>query len=655
MISRDPAILGREVLVNGLTFQVVGVMPDGFRGLMVGPPDYWAPLSLLGQLVPAHRGREGEAGVGIIGRLRPGLAPQQARAELAAWDTQQIPAGNERRVSDLVLTPRRGTVPHPLEAVIVTAPLFFAFGLILLIGCANVTNLLLARGVSRQREIGIRLSIGASRLRIVVQLLTESLLLALVAAAAGYGISRVVLRAIIGAVMTSMPSGIGDVRLTVPDGDWRVLLFLLIGAVVSTAFFGLTPALQATRIEPVRTIRGEVVRDARPGRARNFLIGLQVSASALLLICAAVFLRSTFTATTESPGVRISDIVVVRVSSEDARPAMVQAVRDEPSVAAVAASWPSALTTGPQVIANTGVGTTPLAYHFVSPEYFSVMGIDVLQGRGFMPEERSSHMSVAVVSAATASRLWPRGQAVGQVLRLDRGTDAGPAKPGEPVLESRSVTVVGVVKDVAGFRIAPLDPAVIYLPIDAAMPGTALVTRVHGDPDRARESLVTRLSVIDPNMASPGQVGTMVWVTRMVAYFLWLAFWLTVVLGVLALALTLSGLFGVLSYLVERRSREIGIRMALGAGASDVTRLVLWQTIRPVGIGLAIGALAAAGLAALLLASPAAAGLGEVVRVLDPVAYAAAVVIVVAACLVAASIPAARAAKLNPTEALRQE
>ena len=170
--------------------------------------------------------------------------------------------------------------------MVVFAPLFFAFGLILLIGCANVANLLLARAVARQREIGIRLSLGATRRRIVRQLLTESLLLALVAAAAGFVISRVVLEAIINAVMTSMPPDIGDVRLSVPDADWRVLLFLIVGAGVSTMLFGLAPALQATRIEPIRTIRGEVVRDARPGRSRNVLIGLQVSASALLLICA---------------------------------------------------------------------------------------------------------------------------------------------------------------------------------------------------------------------------------------------------------------------------------------------------------------------------------------------------------------------------------
>ena len=216
-----------------------------------------------------------------------------------AWDAAQVSGSSpiERVGSRITLVPRRGTVPQPLEAVPVTGPLFFAFGLILLIGCANVANLLLARAVARQREIGIRLSLGATRRRIVRQLLTESLLLALVAAAAGFAISRVVLDAVISAVMTSGVGDFGDIRLSVPDADWRVALFLTIGAGVSTIVFGLAPALQATRVELIRTIRGEVVKDARPGRA-HFLMGLQVSASALLLISAAVFLRSAFTAAT---------------------------------------------------------------------------------------------------------------------------------------------------------------------------------------------------------------------------------------------------------------------------------------------------------------------------------------------------------------------
>ena len=328
----------------------------------------------------------------------------------------------ERGASNITLVPRRGTVPQPLEAVLVIAPLFFAFGLILLIGCANVANLLLARAVARQREIGIRLSLGATRRRIVRQLLTESLLLALVAAAAGFAISRVVLEAIINAVMTSMPPDIGDVRLLVPDADWRVLLFLIVGAGVSTMFFGLAPALQATRIEPVRTIRGEVVRDARPGRARNFLIGLQVSASALLLICAAVFLRSAFAAATFDPGMRTSDTVVVQIANEPTRNAMVQAVTAEPSVAAVAASWPD-VAGPPSGVRGDQRRKGAVAYKFVSPEYFSVLDIAVVRGRAFTPAERTSNLSVAVVSETAARALWPNADAVGQVVRLDPDPD----------------------------------------------------------------------------------------------------------------------------------------------------------------------------------------------------------------------------------------
>ena len=231
---------------------------------------------------------------------------------------------------------------------------------------------------------------------------------------------------------------------------------------------------------------------------------------------------------------------------------------------------------------------------------------------------------------------------MGQELRLDREARPDGRPDDGPLLEARTFTVVGVVRDVPGFRISPLETSVIYLPTTTSAPRMSLIARVHGDPERGREALVKTLSEIDPNMAATGQVGSMVWITRMVAYFLRLAFWLTVVLGGLALVLTVSGLFGVLSYLVERRSKEIGIRMALGAAARDVTRLVLWQTIKPVAIGLACGALAASGMAAALLATPAASGLADIVRVLDPLAYAGAVVVIVVACLVAASIPAAR-------------
>jgi predicted permease len=651
LFGRDPAILSRDLLVNGVTFAIVGVMPEGFRGLaMDAPDDYWAPLSMLGQVRPFHRGREANAGLEIIGRLKPDLSHQTAQAGLAVWAAGQ--SSGQRGASTIALAPRDGTVQQPLEALVVTAPLFFAFGLILLIGCANVANLLLARGVARQREIGIRLSLGATRGRIVRQLLTESLLLALVAAAAGFALSRVALEAILGAVMTSWPPEIGDVRLVVPDADWRVPLFLIAGAAVSTILFGLVPALQATRLEPIRTIRGEVISDARPGRARNLLIALQVSASALLLISAAVFLRSAFAAATFEPGLRISDIVIVPIVNESARNSIVQAVTAEPSVEAVAVSWPGVVGPSHAALAEGAGVKAAVGYQFVSPEYFSVLDIAVVRGRAFTPDERSPALSVAIVSEAAALALWPNADALGQAVRLDPERVSETRAVEQPRLESRTFTVVGVVRDVAGFRIAPSKKAVVYVPANATMPRTSLVARVHGDPELARQTLLTRLSNIDP---AQNEVATMRWLIRAETYLLQLGFWLTVGLGGLALALTLSGLFSVLSYLVEQRTQEIGVRMALGATARHIRRLVLSQSIRPVGAGLFIGGGSTAGLAALLLALPAAAPIGQFVHVLDPIAYVVSLIFITAACLVAASIPATRAARLDPVRTLRQD
>jgi hypothetical protein len=293
----------------------------------------------------------------------------------------------------------------------------------------------------------------------------------------------------------------------------------------------------------------------------------------------------------------------------------------------------------------------------VSTEYFSVLGIAIVRGRTFTPDERTPDLSIAVVSDTAARALWPDGDAVGQVVRLERDPASGPRVADEPPFESRTLTVVGVVKDVAGFRMAPSPRSLIYLPTNAAVAGTTLVARVHGDPERARETLVKRLATIDPALEQAGmeQVGILGWITRVETYLLQVGFWFTTALGALALALTLSGLFSVLSYLVEQRTREIGVRMALGATTVDVTQLVLWQSARPVGVGLLLGGGAAAGLSALLLATPGAEMIGQFVHVTDPLAYGASLLLIMTACLAAASIPAARAARLDPTRTLRQD
>jgi len=657
--NRDPNVLGRTVLVNGAPFEIIGVTAAGFRGLEVGGPDLWAPLSQLGQFRPADRGRETAAAVEIVGRLRPGVSKDNARAQLAAWDSNRS-SDTIDRSTNIDLLPRRGTVPQPLEAIAVFAPLFVVFGLILMIGCANVANLLLARGIARQREIGIRLSLGASRRRIVRQLMTESVLLALAAAAGGYVISRLALQSAVYWVMRTRPIDIGDINLNVPAADWRVAVFLVVGAVAATGFFALMPALRATAIDPMRTLRGELGKDARPGRARNALIGVQVFASALLLICAAVFLRSAIASARLDPGLRTADTVLLDINGEDKRAAMLQAVASDATITASAAVRPQLLAPLRVAFADTGAGKTRVTFKSVSGSYFDVLDIPIVRGRTFMPSERENY-PVAIVSESVARLLWPDGRGVGESFRLE--PDAGLEAPSgllrinpnaaadNGLVQARTVTVVGVARDVPGLRFTGIKEAGVFLPTGLDVEKTSMVARVQGELNLARQALLDRLTKIDPNM---GTIITMRSVARTETFFLQTAFWVSLMLGGLALSLTVSGLFSVLSYLVEQRTREIGLRMALGASPRRVTQLVLGQTTRPVMAGLIAGAALAAALATAVLATPFGALISQIVHVTDPVAYLASLGLIVAVCLLAAWIPAARAAKVDPMRTLRQ-
>ena len=657
--NRDPNVIGRTVLVSGAPYEIVGVMPEGFRGLEVTAPDFWAPLARLVDFVPDVRGSEDKVGFEIIGRLKPGVSMESARAQLAAWDSNQSATAD--RTMSIELLPHRGTVPLSLEVIAVFTPLFFAFGLILLIGCANVANLLLARGVARQREIGIRLSIGASRPRIVRQLLTESVLLALAAAGGGYLVSRLALEGAVSWAMRTMPVDLGDVNLSVPAADWRVALFLVLAAIAATAFFALVPALQATRIEPVRTLRGELVKDARPGRARNILIGVQVFASALLLICSAIFLRSAISASEFNPGFRTADTLLIDAFNDNKRDAMLQALANDPTVTAFAGVRPPLLALPPRAFGDVGAGKVALSYKHVSAGYFDVLGVPIVRGRAFTAAESDEH-PVAVVSESVARTLWPNGDGVGETFRIEPDLTAQQgngfltinpeAGAGDAPLTPRTVTVIGVSKDVAGFRITDVREAGVFLPTTGDAPKTFLVARIQGDPDLARQTLLERLTRIDPNM---GMIMTLRTVARLETFFLKMAFWVSVILGGLALLLTVSGLFSVLSYLVEQRTREIGVRIALGASSQKVTQLMLAQTTRPVLFGLLAGAGLAASLATLVLATEAGAMISEIVHVTDPVAYLSSLLVIVVACLFAAWIPASRAARVDPMKTLRQE
>ncbi len=651
--NRDPNVLGRTLHVGSEPFEIVGVMPAGFRGLEFKTPDFWAPLPQLARFRPRPR-NEDSVGVDVIGRLKPDVSMESARAQIAAWESNRPAASAQERGGRVVLVPRRGTVTEPMQAVAVFTPLFFAFGLILLIGCANVANLLLARGVARQREIGIRLSLGASRRRIIRQLVTESGLLALAAAGLGYLLSRAVLAGMIHWAVRTMPVDLGDpnVDFTVPAADWRVAVFLVIAALAATAFFALIPALHATRVGPVRTLRGELIKDARPGRARNALIGIQVCASALLLICAAIFLRSAIASSRFDPGFRTADSVLIDIANEAKRGAMLQAIASDASITASAAARPHMMAPPYRAVAEIGASRTPVAVRLVSPEYFDVFAIPILRGRSFTAAERDGEQPVVIVSASMARQLWPTGGGVGATFRLEPDPGFGTPSKDETAMRSRVVTVVGVSRDIAGFRFTDTINVDLFLPTSVNAPKTSIAARVAGDSEVARQTLLDHLTRVEPDI---GPIMTMRTLARLERFFLQVAFSVALALGGLALLLTVSGLFSVLSYLVEQRTREIGVRMALGASSRDVARLILAQTTRPVLYGLLAGAALAASVAALLIATPAAAAIAQIVHLTDPTAYAASLLLIVTACLLAAWIPAARAARLDPMQTIRQD
>jgi predicted permease len=660
LFASDPDIVGRRVLIRARPYEVVGVAPEDFYGLNAFSPDYWAPLSLAGQIRPWLAGHEDDTAVDVVARLAPGVSIAAAREALRAWALRD---GSGVQID---AQPLERAVRFSASTVLTFAPLFIAFGLIVLTGCANVANLLLARAVTRQREIGIRMSIGASRARIVRQLLTESLVLAFAAAACGLVLSRVILNVAVSALTRTMPPELIEfLRLDVPHQDWRIVAFLVISALVSTVAFGLLPALCATRLDLVGAVRGEAVAAGRPGRLRGALMLVQVTAATLLLICAAIFLRSAMHASALDPGLRMNDTVTIEIPNDALRPQMIAAVDADPAVEAIAGSWPTPPPLGrpPSATASTSDGSVArVTYRVVTPSYFDVLGIGILRGRTFADDETRAGGGVAMISEVLARKLWPDGHALGRVLQLSPDSDADADhraldrltqhhRQQEPGLSSPTVVIVGVTRAVAGLRIGEPE-ADVYVPSGIGTARMDLITRVHGDPDDARRALLQRLSSVDPNM---GQVFTMRSLARLETYPLRVGFWLTMVLGVLALALTLSGIFSVLSYLVAQRSKEIGIRIALGATAAGVGRLIVSDSMRTVCWGMAIGAGLAVGLARLIAVASAGTRLGPIVDLFDPLAYVGSVVTVASACALAALSPAKRASRVDPIATLRQE
>ncbi len=639
----DSSIVGKQVLVRGVPLTVVGVAEKGFTGVGPIPLDFWAPITMLGMLRPDGN----DFGVNLVVRLRGGTDERRAAAALAAWSSHETAAAPDSlRLVRTELHSLRSALSLGPETIAMFAPAAVAFALVLLIACANVANVMLARGLARQREIGIRLSLGAERGRVVRQLLSESILLALPAAVLGYILSRWTIAGGVRIMFASAPADFSGYLRVIPfTPDPRVFTYVLLVALASAVLFGLVPALQATRPTLVAAARGDFDAGLRSGRLRSGLLVAQIVVCSLLLIVTGLLLRGSEMATHLATGMRTADVVQVNLDDRS-RAAALRQLHTDSVVTDLGATVQSPLDGTYPVVGMRADGDrriVPAAYNFVDAGFFRVLGIQIARGRSFTTGEERDVTPVAIVSEAAARALWPGREAVGQLIQL--GQDA---PHGSRLAGVRVARVIGVATDaVSGWLGTGLDRPVVYYPLSADSAGARILTRVHAEVHHARDQIDRDIAAV-----APGAVYELHPLDEYLAVQHWpfqIFSWVSSAIGVIALLLTLVGVYGVLSYLVAQRTREIGIRMALGASINTVVGLVLRQTFRYAVLGIACGTVLALGVSKLF------ASVIFIIDAFDPLGYSFGMAVVLAACVLAAWAPSRRAARVNPVDALRQD
>ncbi len=598
----DSAIVGRQVIVRGLPLTVVGVAARRFTGLGAIPPDFWAPITLLTHLATdadPFGASEPEVLRTVI-RLRPGVDEAHARTIIAAWAAPATAtAPDSLRARDVTLMSLAAALPLTAETLALFAPVFVAFGLVMLIACTNIANVMLARGIARQREIGVRLALGAGRARIVRQLLTESVLLALPAALLGFLLSRWAIEGGVRLMFASAPKEYAPYLRVVPFApDVRVFGFVLIAALVSGLVFGLVPAVQATRANLVLASRGEFGTTFGPARLRGMLVVAQIGVCSLLLIVTGILLRGADTAMDAPTGMRTTNVVQIEFDDRG-RAAVLERLRAELFATRVGASAQSPLDGSYPSVGVSALGTRRVsvaAFDFVDAGFFDVLGISLLRGRAFTEQEVRDVAPVAIVSEATAALLWPGRDPLGQVVQL-----AAEPPRGSRLVRVRSAGVVAVSRNaVSGWIGTRTDRAVIYYPASAEAAGMKIVARVGTEASQARERIDREIAAVDPSAVY--EIHTMDDFLAMQRWPFRVLSWVALAIGGIALLLTIIGIYGVLSYLIAQRTREIGIRMALGATVEVVVGLVVRQSVRYASIGIAIGTVIALGVSKLFAA-----------------------------------------------------
>jgi putative ABC transport system permease protein len=652
----DPGVLGRRVKIDGQERTIVGVMPPGFD--LVGQHvELWAPLGLD----PANPGGRGSHSLYLVGRLRPGATLAQARSELdgllARWK-RELPDDHtpDPESHRLVIKPLLDDVVGDVRAKVLV--LAAAVGLVLLIACLNVANLLLARAEARHREIAIRTALGARRQRLIRQLLTESVLLALLGGAFGILLAFLGVRAIVALNADSIP------RVEAIGIDTRVVLFTLALSLLTGILFGLAPALHA-RAGSFFTVLREGQRGTA-GRAaqwfRRALVVTEIAMASLLLIGAGLLIKSFWMLQQVSPGFEAANLLSLQVALPRASypephqqgaffKTLTERIAALPGVVGAAAV--SGLPPKRDVDANNtefesikpskdGPPQNVDYFQFVSRDYFATMRIPVVTGRVFSPADSAGSPGVAVINQTMARVFWPHKSPLGERVR-----NPDPAAPW--------LTIVGVVADVKQGGLDQKTGTELYFLQDQApetvgfSPRTMyLMVRTQGDPMALAGAVRSTVRQMDPALP----VAELKPMDRVLADSMGRPRFIMVLVmlfAALALILAAVGTYGVLSYAVQQRTREIGVRMALGAQLGQVLRMVLGQGARLAGIGLLLGVVGAVALRRIL------ASLLFGVTATDPLIFVLVVALLALISFLACLVPAQRAARIDPLLALRSE
>ena len=668
--AHDGNIIGRTLLLNGKPFTVIGVTDAHFLGLSLETPDIWLPLMMRAEVPtvyfedvpPADRDWLGGAEfqwLELNARLKPSRSLADARAEMPLLVAQL--ASTNRTVA-----PNDSIALAPISALksneiwLLMAMVLGASALVLLVACSNVANMLLARAAARQKEIGMRLCLGASRRRILRQLLTESLLLASIGGLGGLLISWWSLDLISGTLLARY--GVRNASKLVLDlsPDWRVLIFSLFVSLLAALAFGLVPALRATRGDLISVIKDEASGAGGIGRSwlRGGFVVAQISLCLVLLVPAGLLLRGVKHLLSTDPGFEAKKLLEVSYSVElsgydvqrarlfhDQLMARLAALPGVESVSQDSAFGGRATITLPARDGATGKQFGAAPFQWITADYLKTIGTPILRGRSFSSDEVAARAPVVMVSESTAAALWRGEEPVGQTMRIERLQ-----RDGRTDLIFSSSTVVGVVRDNQSYRVGQIAPLFLYLPGGVTeWVDTGVLVRTSGDAVGMKQLVRSETLALEPVLRlSVDSFDELIGRDKSVMAAR-AASDLAGGLGGLAMILAAVGIYGVMSYSVAQRRREIGIRLAVGAEPHDVLGMVLGQGMKLVMIGVGIG-----GALSLLVAQILKSLLFGVSTV-DPATFLGTASLVAAVALLACWMPAHRATRVDPMIALRCE